>query len=211
MDEGSITIALTARLRKRSISSHRHHSTTDNNSRTSLIKTKIQKIDGQYKASPTCPINNEEEEEQKHSSDDQDEPLIVATLPPLIQNSSKYRTRQDIYDDEAGDDQQSNSSSLDDSPTHQSESSLSAQSPMKSTIITIQKPTQSLNDNRNETINETSVDILTMPTRRSNREENIQEKSITIEESVQQRTKLTKRSNVMKSASAVTLEENPTM
>jgi hypothetical protein len=197
MDEGSITLALTARLRKRSISSHRHHSTTDNNGRTSLIKTKIQKIDGQYKASPTCPINNEDE--QKHSSDDQDEPLIVATLPPLIQNSSKYRTRQDIYDDEAGDDQQSNSSSFDDSPTHQSESSLSAQS----TIITIQKPTQSLN--------ETSVDILTMPTKRSNRvlsEENIQEKSITIEQSVQQRTK---KSNVIKSASAITLEENPTM
>jgi len=194
MDEGSTTIALTARLRKRSISSHRHHSTTDNNGRTSLIKTKIQKIDGQYKASPTCPINNEDE--QKHSSDDQDEPLIVATLPPLIQNSSKYRTRQDIYDDEAGDDQQSNSSSLDDSPTHQSESSLSAQS-------TIQKPTRSSN--------ETSVDILTMPTKHSNRvlsEENIQEKSITIEQSVQQRTK---RSNVIKSASAITLEENPTM
>ncbi len=196
MDEGSTTIALAARLRKRSISSHRH-STTDNENRT-LIKTKIQKIDGQYKASPTCPINNEQDR-ANNSSDDQDEPLIVATLPPLIQNSSKYRTRQDIYDDEAGDDQQSNSSSFDDSPTHQSESSLSAQS----TIITIQKPTQSLN--------ETSVDILTMPTKRSNRvlsEENIQEKSITIEQSVQQRTK---KSNVIKSASAITLEENPTM
>jgi hypothetical protein len=203
MDEGSITIALTARLRKRSISSHRHHSTTDNNSRTSLIKTKIQKIDGQYKASPTCPINNEQE--QENSSDDQDEPLIVATVPPLVQDSSKYRTRKDIYDDE-GDDQQSNSSSIDYSPVHESDS------PNKSTIINIPKPTQLLNDNGNETTNETSVHIPTMSTRRSTRllsEENHQE------ESVQQRTKITKKSNPNKSSvshslSAISIEQNQT-
>ena len=44
MDEGSPTITLTTRTRKRSISSHRHPN-TDNGTRT-LIKTKIQKIDG---------------------------------------------------------------------------------------------------------------------------------------------------------------------
>jgi len=201
MDEGSTTIALTTRLRKRSISSHRH-STTDNDNRT-LIKTKIQKIDGQYKASPTCPINNEQE--QENSSDDQDEPLIVATVPPLVQDSSKYRTRKDIYDDE-GDDQQSNSSSIDYSPVHESES------PNKSTIINIPKPTQTLNDNGNETTNETSVHIPTMSTRRSTRllsEENHQE------ESVQQRTKITKKSNsnkssVSNSSSAISIEQNQT-
>jgi hypothetical protein len=202
MDEGSTTIALTTRLRKRSISSHRHL-TTDHDNRT-LIKTKIQKIDGQYKASPTCPINNEQE--QTSSSDDQDEPLIVATVPPLIQNNSKYRTRKDVYDDETGDDQQSNASSTDYSPVHESESSN------KSTIITIQKPTQLLNDNGNETTNETSVHIPTMSTRRSTRllsEENNQE------ESVQHRTKITKKSNsnkssVSNSSSAISIEQNQT-
>ncbi|CAF0724460.1 unnamed protein product [Rotaria sordida] len=215
MDEGSTTIALTTRLRKRSISSHRH-SKTDNDSRTSLIKTKIQKIDGQYRVSPTCPINNEEEE-QTHSSDDQDEPLIVATVPPLIQDSSNYRTRQDVYDDETGDDQQSNSSSPDYSPIHQSESSISVQSPIKSTIITIQKPTQLFNDNPNETINETSVDIPTMSTKRSTcliNEENIQEKSVTIEESVHERTKIIKKSNLnnksslSNNSSAISIDQN---
>jgi hypothetical protein len=202
MDEGSTTIALTTRLRKRSISSHRH-STSDHENRT-LIKTKIQKIDGQYKASPTCPINNVQE--QTNSSDDQDEPLIVATVPPLVKNSSKYRTRQDVYDDETGDDQQSDSSSIDYSPTHQSVS------PNKSTIITIQKPIQLLNDNENETTNETSVHIPTVSTRRSPRllsGENNQE------ESVQQRTKITKKSNsnkssVSNSSNAISIEQNQT-
>lgn len=202
MDEGSTTIALTTRLRKRSISSHRH-STTDNDNRT-LIKTKIQKIDGQYKASPTCPINNNEQE-QGNSSDDQDEPLIVATVPPLVQDSSTYRTRQDIYDDE-GDDQQSNSSSTDYSPIHRSES------PIKSTIITIQKPIQLLNENGNETTNETSVDIPTMSTRRSTcslTDENQQD------DSIQQRTKIMKKSNsnkssVSNSSSAISIEQNLT-
>jgi hypothetical protein len=202
MDEGSTTIALTTRLRKRSISSHRH-STPDHENRT-LIKTKIQKIDGQYKASPTCPINNVQE--QTNSSDDQDEPLIVATVPPLVKNSSKYRTRQDVYDDETGDDQQSDSSSIDYSPTHQSVS------PNKSTIITIQKPIQLLNDNENETTNETSVHIPTVSTRRSPRllsGENNQE------ESVQQRTKITKKSNsnkssVSNSSNAISIEQNQT-
>ena len=213
MDEGSPTIALTARLRKRSISAHRH-STTDPNNRTSLIKTKIQKIDGQYKASPTCPINPEQEHE--HSSDDQDEPLIVATVPPLIQDSSNYRTRQDVYDDETGDDQQSNSSSLDYSPMHQTESSLPSQSPIKSTIITIQKSTQSLNDNGNETINETSVHIPTMTTRRSTRllsEETQQDKTVILEETIQQKTKITKKISSNKlslsnSSSAIPIEQN---
>ncbi|CAF4003251.1 unnamed protein product [Rotaria sp. Silwood2] len=214
MDEGSTTITLTTRLRKRSISSHRH-SKTDNDGRTSIIKTKIQKIDGQYRASPTCPINNEEE--QTHSSDDQDEPLIVATVPPLIQDSSNYRTRQDLYDDETGDDQQSNSSSPDYSPIHQSESSVSVQSPIKSKIITTQKPTQLFNDNPNEAINETSVDIPTMSTKRSPcliNEESIQEKSVTIEESVNERIKIIKRSNLnnksslSNSSSAISTDQN---
>ncbi len=200
MDEGSTTtIALTTRLRKRSISAHRH-STTDTDNRT-LIKTKIQKIDGQYKASPTCPINNEQE--QAHSSDDQDEPLIVATFPPLVQDSSKYRIRKDIYDDEAGDDQQSNTSSIEDSPEHQSESLN------KSTTIIIQKPTQLLNENGNETPNETSVHIPAMPTRRSTRvlsEENIEE---------EQRITITKKSNsnkssVSNSSSTISIEQIPT-
>ncbi len=187
MDEGSTTIALTTRLRKRSISSHRH-STTDNDNRT-LIKTKIQKIDGQYKASPTCPINNVEQHE--HSSDDQDESLIVETVPLLINDSSRYRTRKDTYDDETGDDQQSNSSSIDCSPEHQSESTN------KSTIITIQKPTQLLNDNGNETTNETSLHIPAMPTRRSIR---LVSDDNNPEESIQQRTKITKKSNSHKSS-----------
>jgi hypothetical protein len=212
MDEGSTTVALTARLRKRSISAHRH-STTDNNGRTSLIKTKIQKIDGQYKASPTCPITNEQE--QGNSSDDQDEPLIVATVPPLIQNNSKYRTRQDIYDDETNDDQQSNSSSLDYSPTHHLESSSS--SPVKSTVVsTIQKPVQLLNDNENETTNERSLDIPTTPsisTKRSTRltsEENVPEKSVIIEEPTPQKIKIMKKSNVTKtySSTAICIEQN---
>ncbi|CAF0923568.1 unnamed protein product [Rotaria sp. Silwood1] len=214
MDESSTTITLSRRSRKRSISSHRH-SKTDNDGRTSLIKTKIQKIDGQYRASPTCPINNEEEQTQ--SSDDQDEPLIVATVPPLIQDSSNYRTRQDIYDDETGDDQQSNSSSTDYSPIHQSESSISVQLPIKSTIITIQKPTQLFNENPNETINETSLNIPTMSTKRSTcliNEENIQEKSVTIEQSVHERTKTIKKSNLnnkmslSNSSSAIPIDQN---
>jgi hypothetical protein len=200
MDEGSTTIALTTRLRKRSISSHRH-STNDNETRT-LIKTKIQKIDGQYKASPTCPINNEQERTNS-SSDDQDEPLIVATVPPLIQDNSKYRVRQDIYDDETGDDQQSNASSIDYSPEHQSES------PNKSTIIIIQKPTQSLNDNENETTNETSVHIPTMATRRSTR---LLSEETNQEELNQQRMKTTKKSNsnkpsVSNSSTAISIEQ----
>jgi hypothetical protein len=211
MDEGSTTIALTTRLRKRSISAPRH-STTDTNNRTSLIKTKIQKIDGQYKASPTCPINTEQE--QDHSSDDQDEPIIVDIVPPLVQDSSNYRIRQDVYDDETADDQQSNSSSLDSSPIHQTESALPVQSPIKSAIITIQKSTQSLNDHGNETINETSVHIPTMTTRRSTRllsEENHQEKTVILEEPVQQRTKITKKINSNKpslsnSSSAISIE-----
>ena len=108
MADASTTVTLSTRPRKRSISSHRH-APTDNHSRTALIKTKIQKIDGQYKASPTC-------QEHVHSNDDLDEPLIVATVPPLVQDSSKYRTRQDVYDDETADDQHSNSSSLNSSP-----------------------------------------------------------------------------------------------
>jgi hypothetical protein len=204
MDEGSTTIALAARLRKRSISSHRH-STTDNENRT-LIKTKIQKIDGQYKASPTCPINNEQDR-ANNSSDDQDEPLIVATVPPLVQDSSKYRTRQDIYDDETGDDQQSNASSIDYSPEHQSES------PNKSTIVIIQKPTQSLNDNENETTNETSVHIPTMSTRRSTR---LLSEETNQEESNQPRTKTTKKSNANKASAStssipISIEQTPSM
>ena len=195
MDEGSPTVALTARLRKRSISSHRH-STNDNEPR-SLIKTKIQKIDGQYKASATCPINNEPEQTNS-SGDDPDEPLIVATVPPLVQDNSKYRSRQDVYDEETGDDQQSNASSVDYSPENQSES------PNKSTVIIIPKPVQSLNDNENETTNETSVHIPTMTTRRSTRllsDENNQE------ETNQQRTKTIKRSNSNKTA--ISIEQTP--
>lgn len=113
MAEGSTTVTLSTRPRKRSISNHRH-STADTLTRTSLIKTKIQKIDGQYKASSTCPTVHEPT--QAHSSDDPDELLIVATVPPLVQNRSKYRTRQDVYDDETAEDQQSNSSSVSSSP-----------------------------------------------------------------------------------------------
>ena len=157
MDEGSTTMALTTRLRKRSISSHLYP-TADNENRTT-IRTKIQKIDGQYKASSTC--NNEQE--RAHSSDDQDEPQIIGTVPPAVPNSSKYRTREDNFDDESDEDRKSNASSTDGSPLHRS------QSADKSTIITIPKVTQSLNDNGNETTDETSVHIPSMSTRHSTR------------------------------------------
>ncbi|CAF4702123.1 unnamed protein product [Rotaria socialis] len=218
MDEGSTTtITLTNRLRKRSISSHRH-SKSDTDGHTSLIKTKIQKIDGQYRASPTCPINNEEDE-QTHSSDDQDEPLIVATVPPLVQDSSNYRIRQDIYDDETGDDQQSNSSSLDYSPIPESEPALSVQSPIKATITVMPKSNQFFNESGNETIHETSVDISTMATKSSTclfSEEHIQEKSVTIEESIPERTTATKKLNSYKtsvpsnSSCAISIDQNQT-
>ena len=210
MDEISTTMTLTKRLREPSISSH--HSTTDNNSRTSLIKTKIQKIDGQYKASPTCPTSNED-----YSSDDQDEPLIVATLPPLVQDSSNYRIRKDIYDDETGDDQQSNSSSLDSSPIHSSESLVPIPPSFKPAIVTIEKPKQLLNDHENRTTNETSVDIPPMlrKTTSSNPfiEENIQAKSALINESAQQRTNVIKRKSSTKvsisnSSSAISVGQN---
>lgn len=141
-EDSSTVVAVTARIRKRSISSH--HSAADNNGRTALIKTKIQKIDGQYKASSTCPVNHDEQA----AHDDADEPLIVATLPPLVPDSSKYRTRQDVYDDETGDDQQSNSS-LDDSPVHRAHA---PRSPMPSTIITIVKPVLPSNDTRTDQV-----------------------------------------------------------
>lgn len=213
MDESSTAIASTARLRKRSISSH-IHSKTDADARTSLIKTKIQKIDGQYRASPTCPIQNEDE--PTNSSDDQDEPLIVATVPPLVQNSSNYRIRRDIYDDETGDDQQSNSSSLDYSPIHQSESSVTVQSPIQSTTMTTEKPVISLNDNGNESMHEQSVDMSTVTPKSSNdlfTEENVQEKVTNVEEFVQERTKMIKKSNLSKTSSsnassAISIDQN---
>ncbi|CAF5213496.1 unnamed protein product, partial [Rotaria magnacalcarata] len=165
-----------------------------------------------------CPITNEEDE-QTHSSDDQDEPLIVATVPPLVQDSSNYRVRQDIYDDETGDDQQSNSSSLDYSPIPESEPALPVQSPIKSTITITPKSNQFFNESGNETIHETSVDIPTMATKRSTcllSGENIQETSVTIEESIPERTKATKNLNSYKtseasnSSCAISIDQNQT-
>lgn len=215
MEPGSPTLTLASRLRKRSISSH-PHSKPDGDGRT-LIKTKIQKIDGQYRASPTCPINNNQD--QQHESDDQDEPLIVATFPPLVQDSSNYRTRQDTYDDETGDDQQSNSSSIDYSPTRELEPPLPILSPVRPAhTIHIEKPTQILNNNGNETINETSVEIPTVSTKNPTNllsEENVSEKPVVTEELVIERTKPTKKSNTNKtslshSSSAISIELNQT-
>lgn len=108
MEGSSSTITMHTQARKRSISESRHTS-AEGHVRPSLIKTKIQKIDGQYKASTTCTIINDRE--SPNHSDDLDEPLIVATVPPIIKDSSNYRDPQINFDDETGDDQQSNSSS----------------------------------------------------------------------------------------------------
>lgn len=188
MDEGSTTMALTARLRKRSISPHLYP-TADNGNRTTL-RTKIQRIDGQYKASSTC--NSEQERTQ--SSDDQDEPQIIGTVPPAVPNSSRYRTRQDNYDDESDDDRKSNASSTDGSPLHR------PQSTDKSAIIPIPEVTQSLNDNGNDTTDETSVHIPSMSTRRSTRV--LSDDDDQDETSSQESTKTNKKSTSNKSSAS---------
>lgn len=204
MDESSTTMALPTQLRKRSISSHLY-TTGDNENRTT-IRTKIQKIDGQYKASSTCPVTNEPE--RVHSCDDPDEPQIIGTVPPAVPNSSKYRTRQDNYDDESDDDQRSNASSTDISPVHQSQ-----QLSDKSTTITIPKPNQSLNDNENETTDETSVHIPSMSTRPSTRV--LSEEEEEDEDDREEPTKANKKSTSIKSSTStssitIRMEQNST-
>ena len=207
MDDGSTSVALPERARKRSISAHLHSTSTDNHSRTSLMKTKIQRIDGQYKATTACPLVNDNK--QATSSDDQDEPLIVATYPPLIRNHSKYRTRPDIYDDETGDDQQSNASSLDSSPTHESVRPLPVPSSTEPALASTHDSTQF-----NEQTNETSVDISTAsstPGARLAGEGSTQEKPLPLDESLPSRTKTPKkshpnRSSVSISSSAISTE-----
>lgn len=116
MEESTTAISLHSETRKRSISNS-HHTITENHHRQSLIKTKIQKVGGQYKASSNCTLENEGQHHSK--SDDQAELLIIGTLPPYIKNNSKYRERRDIFDDETPDDQQSTTSSQSESPSHE--------------------------------------------------------------------------------------------
>jgi hypothetical protein len=201
MEEGSSTIALTTPTRKRSISAHRHP-TSDSQCRTSIIKTKIQKIDGQYIVSPTCPVINQ----PIHNNDDPDEPLIVATFPPFIQNNSKYRSRQDIYDDEARDDQHSNSSSLDDSPLHESMSSVPVQSSAMFSQLDVHTA-MSTSEHRNQSSTDSSVKQSSC----ASREINVNERPLTIDESTPIRKKLPKkpminRSDVSIGSSAISLE-----
>ena len=205
MDDGSTSVALPERARKRTISAHLHSTSTDSHARTSLMKTKIQRIDGQYKATTTtaCPLVNDSK--QTNSSDDQDEPLIVATYSPLIKNRSKYRTRPDIYDDETGDDQKSNASSLDSPPSHESVRPLPVPSSVEPALASTHDSTQF-----NKQTNETSVDMST-PVARLAGEGSIQEKPLPLDESLPARITTPKKSHPNRSSdSSSAISTEPT-